>query len=512
MDRDSRVIFGSTFVLIVLILVSAALALLRFDSLQIGTSYDDAHYIILAESLSSGQGYQLINFPRPQIERNFPPGWSLLLTPITLLFPKNYDALKVISLLLWLASIPLVYRLFAKRLPSPALEILTGLVALNPLLIGTSVTVMSESAYLFFSLLALVVFNKERERRIGILLLAALLAFYAQQIRTIGIALFISLLIYLLIPRRFRDFGAAAVILAVGILLQAWINLRNGGTIISSGYEAQVFSGSLIEKVYQVSSNAFGYFDGILSGSLVPVFGSRLDAILAGFGVGWLTLVLNGIMLSIILVGLLTWKPKLEWMHIYFVIYILGILAFWNPKVGSVKARFLIPILPMLYFYFLHGLTWLINRIFGYNARFATRSLYGITAVIALTLLARNVQDWRSPVREQMTDLSIGASWVAQNAPADAIVMVNEPVPAYVHVKRKTIGFPRNDQDVEKYVENQGIDYIIVAPPLVSPRNTKLTKNVEEILPALETNPTMFVMVYENDDYNVTVYQVNTLP
>ena len=44
-----------------------------------GTSYDDAKYIILAESLASGEGYQLINFPRPQIERNFPPGWPLAL-------------------------------------------------------------------------------------------------------------------------------------------------------------------------------------------------------------------------------------------------------------------------------------------------------------------------------------------------------------------------------------------------------------------------------------------------
>jgi hypothetical protein len=66
-----------------LILASAALAILRFDSLQIGTSYDDAKYIILAESLASGQGYELINFPRPQIERNFPPGWPLVLAPFT---------------------------------------------------------------------------------------------------------------------------------------------------------------------------------------------------------------------------------------------------------------------------------------------------------------------------------------------------------------------------------------------------------------------------------------------
>lgn len=497
-------------VLILLIAVSAALAVLRFDSLQIGASYDDAHYIILAESLASGQGYQLINFPRPQIERNFPPGWSLLLAPFTLVFPKNYDALKVVSLVLWLASIPLVYQLFSKRLPSPTLEILTGLAALNPLLIGASVTVMSESAYLFFSLLALLAFEKSNGRSIGWIVSAVLLAFYAQQIRTIGIALGASLLIVLLLTRRFRDLGTAAVILTVGILLQAGINLRNGGTVISSGYEAQVLSGSAVEKLAQVWSNASGYFDEVLAGSLIPVFGARLDAFLSGFGLGWLTAALNAVILLVIALGLFAWKPRVEWMHIYFLIYALGILAFWNPKVGSVKARFLIPILPMLYFYFLVGIGRLMEVISRARPAFATRSFFGISGLIALTLLARNIQDWRSPVREQMTDLSIGASWVAEHAPADAIVMVNEPVPAYVHIKRRTIGFPKNDQDLLTYLDNQGIDYIIVAPPLQSPPGMELEKKIEEqILPILESMPERFVVVYESPQQNVTVYRVN---
>lgn len=497
----------SVFFLLLITVTSAALAMLRFDSLQLGTSYDDAHYIILAESLSSGQGYQLINFPRPQMERNFPPGFPLLLAPFTLLAPKNYDALKIVSLVLWLASIPLVFKLFSKRLPSPALEILTGLVALNPLLIGTSVTVMSESTYLFFSLLALLLFDKGHSKKIGWLILVTLLVFYTQQIRTIGIALSVSLIVYLLFHRRWRDVGVVAVILTGGLLLQAWINLRNGGTIISSGYEAQVLSGSLSGKIYQISSNAFGYFDGVLAGSLMPIFGSRLDAML-----GALPFVLNVSILLVIVTGFVMWKPKLEWMHLYFVIYVLGILAFWNPKVGSVKARFLIPILPMLYFYFLHGTTWLINKMIGHNARFATRSIYGITAIIGLTLLARNIQDWRSPVREQMTDLSIGTSWLAEHAPADAIVMVNEPVPAYVHVKRQTIGFPKNNQDLKKYLENQNIDYIVIAPPLESARNTELDKAVREVLPILESAPDAFLLVYENPAYNVAVYQVNLQP
>jgi hypothetical protein len=212
--------------LLTIICFSGLLALLRFNSLQIGTSYDDAHYIILAESLSSGQGYQLINFPRPQLERAFPPGFPLLLTPLTFLFPNNYSVLKLFSLVLWLASIYLIYKLFSKKLPSPYLEILITLVALNPLLIGTSVTVMSESAYLFFSLLALYFFdsvghafsvtnpiNKKSGWKPDLqIIFISILIFYTQLIRTVGISLFISFILYLLFARRFREIAISVIV------------------------------------------------------------------------------------------------------------------------------------------------------------------------------------------------------------------------------------------------------------------------------------------------------------
>lgn len=79
---------NSNLLLLALIIASAVFSILRFDTLQLGVSYDDAHYIILAESLANGEGYRLINFPRPQIERNFPPGFPLLLAPFTLAFPS----------------------------------------------------------------------------------------------------------------------------------------------------------------------------------------------------------------------------------------------------------------------------------------------------------------------------------------------------------------------------------------------------------------------------------------
>lgn len=500
------------YILAIFAIASAFFGFLRFNSLQLGTSYDDAHYIILAESLSSGQGYQLINFPRPQIERAFPPGWPILLTPLTFLFPGNYTVLQIFSLVLWLASILLIYKLFSKRIQSPQLEIVTGLTALNPMLVGTSVTVMAESAYLFFSLLALHVFDiwkdKAEDKKDWILVLAAVLVFYTQLIRTIGIALIIALVAYLLFTRRWREAGIAAGVFVAGSLLQVWLNLRNGGSVVSAGYESQVFGGSIVEKLGQMGSNMLGYFNQTVAGSLIPIFSSKVAVFLGNFGLEVLPALVNIIILLLIAFGVFAAIKNFQMMDIYFAMYILGILAFWNPNVGSVKARFLIPILPFLYLYFVQGMAWVVEKVIRSRINYGRRVEAGLIGLIALVLLIRNVQDWRNPVMNQMTDLSIGASWVAENAPPDSIVMVNEPVPAYVHVQRKTIGYPTNGQELERYLDNQGIDYIVVSPKLQSPRSMELDDfTITQVLPILNSQPEKFKKVFLSTEYNVTVYE-----
>lgn len=500
------------YILPIFVIASAFFGFLRFNSLQLGTSYDDAHYIILAESLSSGQGYELINFPRPQIERAFPPGWPILLSPLTLLFPGNYSVLKLLSLGLWLASILLIYKLFSKRIVSPHLEIVTGLAALNPLLVGTSITVMSESAYLFFSLLALNVFDmwseKSGNKKDWLVVLVAILAIYTQLIRTVGISLAIAFLVYYLLTRRWREAGITLGVFIAGVLLQTWINLRNGGSVVSAGYQSQVFSGSIMDKIGQMWSNVLGYFDKILAGSLIPIFGPRVTDFWGTYGLASLPTLVNVVILLLVVSGLVLSIKKFHVMDVYVAVYVIGILAFWNPDVGSVKARFLIPILPFFYFYLVQGIAWVAEK----SAR--NRINYGrsvealVIGGIALALLVRNVQDWQNPVMNQMTDISIGTNWIAKNAPSDSIVMVNEPVPAYVQVKRKTIGYPKAGQDLESYLNNQGIDYIVVSPKLQSPRSTALDETtLNQIMPILNSQADKFKIVFTNEEYNVTVYE-----
>ena len=361
---------------------------------------------------------------------------------------------------------------------------------------------MSESAYLFFSLVVLVLldaWNPEKPNY-RLVILTAVAALFTQLIRTVGISIFIALVIYYLFSRRFREAGIIVGVFAFGALIQSWLNLRNGGSLISAGYESQVFSGSVIEKAGQMWANLLGYLNETAAAALVPLFGEKVTALVGTV----IPLMLNTVILLLVVWGLILSRKKFHLMDIYVLIYLLGVLAFWNPKVGSVKARFLIPMIPFLYFYLIQGLKWALDRFTKHGARL----MLGAAGLIAVILLVRNLQDWRSPVSGQMTDLSIGAGWVAENAPADAIIMVNEPVPAYVQMRRKTVTYPKDLQNIEKYIVNQGIDYIIVSPELQSPRSTNLDEDVANVLlPILNSDLAKYTVVYHNAEHNVTVYQ-----
>ncbi len=251
-------------------------------------------------------------------------------------------------------------------------------------------------------------------------------------------------------------------------------------------------------------TNLLGYLNETVAGSLLPIFGEKVTSLVGPI----IPLILNVGVLLLVIFGLSLSRKKIQLFDVYVLIYIVGILAFWNPKVGSVKARFLIPIIPFLYFYLIHGLKWGFEKITKGNLTNSARLTLAVTGLIAIVLLARNLQDWRNPISGQMTDLSAGADWVAENVPADAVLMVNEPVPAYVQMRRQTVGYPRALENIESYIVDQGIDYIIVSPKLQSPRSLGLDEDVAtQLLPILNGDFNKFTVVYHNSKHNVTIYR-----
>ena len=88
--------------------------------------------------------------------------------------------------------------------------------------------------------------------------------------------------------------------------------------------------------------------------------------------------------------------------------------------------------------------------------------------------------------------------------------MVEDPVPDYLYAHRRTVAYPSGEQDIEKYVASNSVNYIMISPKLQTPRSNELDSFAEgRLVPLLRANPHKFVSVYANAFHNVTVYKVH---
>jgi hypothetical protein len=212
-------------------LVFLAVYLLRLDNI-LGLFVDDAWYALLAKSLATGQGYQLINSPSPGILPVYPPVYPFLISLVYRLwpsFPDNAMLLKSVSVVAMLIVGWASYKHFLRDREWPHLVSLVAAltVTLTPGLVflATSST-MSECAYTAFQLLAVVVIESAAradngKTEIRNAALAGILAAIAFLTRSIGLAVIGAGFIFLLKERRWRS--ALVFTFAVAVFAAPWM-------------------------------------------------------------------------------------------------------------------------------------------------------------------------------------------------------------------------------------------------------------------------------------------------
>jgi hypothetical protein len=520
--------------LVMLISICALFGLLRFDSIQVGMFYDDARYIILAEGIATGQGYRLISFPHAPPEEAFPPGWPLLLAPLTYFFPGNYTVLKALSFLFVLAAIPLMYSLFTPYLKRPYREMAVALAALNPLMIGAMGTVMSEAAYLFFSLLALKLFDlwrKEKEGSTYWLLAVAVIftVLYAQLIRTIGFSLVLAIFSYLLLARRLRLLAYIFGAVAIGILPQIWLNLQRGSWLSSPSYERVVLDLSApLEKLAQMVDNLQRYAIGqVVSENVIPVFHTKINtllgSIIGGGATDALFFALNLLILGLIGAGFVYSFRRRSIVHLYIIFYALGLLAFWYPNGAGVQPRLLIPLLPFLSLALCSAVAGIASYLKGRSdshpasggigaGGIGALALLIVSSLVIVSLIIVNLHEWQNPLRNRATDIAVGAEWLAENTSIEAVIMSPHPELTYLYARRKTVFSPASMWDaaeIKAYMERHKVDYVLVAERLQIPRPARLDAFTREVLlPLLAAEPHLFQLVHR-DQNHAEIYRVD---
>ena len=463
----------------VAVVLFLAIYLARLDRV-VGLFVDDAWYVLLAQALATGQGYQLINSPSPGILPTYPPVYSFLLSLAYRLwpsFPANLPLLKSVSILAMLVVGWASWRHFRRDRQWPQwLALVSGLtIALAPSLVFLATSsAMSECVYMMFQLLAVVAIetcarSEQDKRGWRYALLAGALAAAAFLTRSIGVAVIGAGSLYLLKERRWRSavlFAATAVLLAApwtlyarrhaptreqrfeqgGMIVQPYnVQLwqRRAGDVTAGTVDLSEMPSRFWENTRKVIGNnparlflPVFYRSTKLSGE--EVLESSLNTKLAA----WL-------LSALILPGLaLTVYRKITTAELL-VVFTFLIAAIWPWD----TYRFILPLAPFLLFYLLETLRALYKlvqeKLEIKSLPSSEKILLGVVGFVLALYLVDHAGYWYArndpsraeylPWRVLFDENKAALDWLREKTPPDAVVVTENPALVYLYTGRKSM-------------------------------------------------------------------------
>ncbi|MHB8996059.1 MAG: glycosyltransferase family 39 protein [Armatimonadota bacterium] len=406
--------------ILILMVLCASVYLACFNSLQVGQHVDDAYYVMLAQSLLSGQGYHQIAYAGQPLERKYPPLLPLLMVPFLWLSGGALWATKLPSLLSAIACIPVLYLLLRRFLTGPPLWLLVALVSLHPLIVGYAGMAMTEapSLLLTWSVLLLALIAEEREGWRAWLPVALLLAL-GMLLRTDLIAL-VAAIAFLLLAR--RQWAAAAMVAALSLApALIWHWYVGGSSDVSYVQELQVGWWDQSPLPLRLWHGLTGYLFDYIPQVTGLVFGSAVDQAAAARG---LMPVVSGLKVALgllVLAGFaLSWR-KLPPLITLFTVLRLGMLTAW-----PLVTRYLLPLLPFLFLYLAAPFSWRRTTSgFRREGPLPTRSVAIVFALLLLPALGRDALLVLRPPSREYPNVIAGGRLIAEHTPPGATVMSN---------------------------------------------------------------------------------------
>jgi hypothetical protein len=404
---------------------------------------DNAHYLILAEALASGQGCRTISVVDEPYATQRPPGFPVLLIPVVYGFGMNVIIAKIFVAICGILSIVLVHTYFRHMASAQTVLIVTALYATAPVTLMYARRVYSTMPFVVLTFASLMAADALiRGKKIAIIApLTALTCVAAFYVRTIGLALCLAVIVKLLFQKRWTMavFMALMIFPLVAVWFY-WTSKVEG--VVASGYLSQFFrEGSVIEILRLMFSNVLGY-SRLLAENLWYLIIKAPDQL----GLHWklltyLEIIVTMCTLGLILIGFFSQgKHKLGLAELYLGFYA-GVLLIWPHTID----RFIIPILPFLVTYCWYGISIVWKAMSQkLNLRKLTWIPYSIVGIILLSntahLAARLYQEQHFDVfSPKMAAFYDVATWSKDNLPASAVVFTEESNFFYIYASRKTV-------------------------------------------------------------------------
>lgn len=484
--------------------------------------FDDAYYIMLAQALADGQGYVDVNLPTPQIHKLFPPMLSIFLALpswFNLALDTKIIIFKVILIIFGATGLYVFTKLAAKEGHSSKTITYSIIISATSIaLVGHTCRVASETAYLLFSILALISLSiyQEKKNLSRYLFISAVLLVICILTRSIGILLLPAIAVSWIIRREFTK--VFLLVSLVILLLSPWLLLakQTGGggtsryltdmivqyTNIDSAAEkslAKALVNRAKENAQLIVSKEIPRIIFSLSASSTVLENQTLNLLSYPIRLFISLLVILSILASL-------WpKPKIT---TFYLVFYLGLLLVWPWE----PSRFLIPIIPFLCLAFFNSLEKLLDSLatkLQIKNGLATNL---INILVILLVISHLISDarfittvWRtgdfSPQAAEFGEDTVTAyKWVKENTPKDSLMGCIPALEAYAYIycQRKAVALPTNPEVCQQL----NVSYIIFI-------DEKLVNNNQEAQSARDLRH--FLKRAGGDNFLSLVYQNKTV-
>ncbi|HMV82128.1 MAG TPA: glycosyltransferase family 39 protein [Blastocatellia bacterium] len=461
------------------LLLIGAIYALRLDRVA-GLFVDDAWYVLLAKSLATGQGYQLMNSPTPGIPPIYPPGFPFLVSLAYRLwpdFPSNVILLKSVSVVAMLGVGWASYKHFTRdrEWPHPLSLISALVVALTPGLVFLATSsVMSECVFTCVQLLAMLVIEsgiraEDGKSQLRHAAFGGALAALAFLTRSIGLTVVGAGFVYLLKERKWKPAavfaGAALIVVAPWMLYSRAHRATPEQRSEQNGMIVQDYSATLWQrKAGDTSSGTIGVggLPDRMWANAAKIAGNNIAVIFAPplyrspklsgeetLEKGAETRVLSYLLTALLLLGFALTVRRRMAMAEFITAFTLLITLLWPWD----TFRFLLPLMPFLLSYLLEAVRGI--RDFA-REKFETKAPlhpWRALLVVAGLILTIYVYDhavyiakrsdlsraeylpWRAIFDENLEALN----WIREKSSEEAVVASLNPALVYLYTGRKTI-------------------------------------------------------------------------
>jgi hypothetical protein len=500
------------------IVVQLVLLAVQFTP-DLSTNGDDARYYLLGKALHDGKGFRQIQHPTMPVETTYPLVFPLLLSFVQL-FSGSILLAKIVQSVLG-ALVTLfgfyLFRIYSKNLLLP----MVALCATCATLVQFSSSLMSEIPYLFFSLLALYLYEMSvrRPKNHWLFWLTILLSVFPMHCRSVGLAFSASWLLTTLLTKQYRYMFAHAAVLMVSVALFHMATTWDNGYLIQivqrNTYNPEAGLVTPGEMVQRIMQNIQAYGSYILQRSLVPLPFQASKGLLA--------LITGACLISILAGWVRSLFSPMRFLSLYVFMYF-GIFLMWQTQWSS--ERFVAGVIPFLYFFLLFGLDAVMELVSGARGRAAPlkqrflslvtpeERMTGIgSAVIwitAILIMLSNIGFQTSFLKKSNAlgpdwkNFYSCADWIRTNTPDSAIVMNRKVELFYIRSKRTGVMYPysRDVNKVMKTIDDSRVDYVVFD-------NFAWTATTREYLyPVIQNFQNRFEMVYALNNPPTAIYKV----